>query len=308
MVAMGFSLIAICQSPIYMNNFEEGLGTTKVVGGGKIEKSTSTLFGSVFHNAASGQAIRTNYLLLPEDIFANVQASGKKELTIAFWVNVGTAKDYFWTPIFTAYGAAPAAGKNTWPMMAFQSRLWAQVNCAGWNDFVNADNTAGKNLESTAWIEDGKWHYYSVTITTSSVKIYIDGTILNSWNVPGTDGHTVNGIFSNGSELKYICLGGNQAWDWADPDPAFLFDDVAIYTSALSIDQIKANIAAKTTTSTKPLIQESNGELLSTEYFSISGSKVGKEYNSLNPGVYIKQSIYENGAIKCEKIAKTSNR
>jgi hypothetical protein len=236
-----------------------------------------------------------------------LQTSGKKELIIAFWVNKGTAIDYFWTPIFSAYGAAPIAGKNTWPMMVLESRLWLQLNCAGWNDFVKTDNPLGANLESTAWLDDGAWHYYTVTITASLVKVYVDGTVQNSWNVSGADGHSVAGLFTNGADLKYICLGGNQAWDWGDPDPAYLYDDVAIYSSALTIDQIKVNIAAKNPTAINQLISGPSGELTGTEYFNIGGIKVEKDFKMLKPGIYIKKSTYSNGAIKSEKIAKIPN-
>jgi hypothetical protein len=83
-------------------------------------------------------------------------------------------KTNFGLRFFSAYGAAPIAGKNTWPMIAFQSRFWAQLNCAGLDDFVNTDNSAGTNLESTAWLDDYAWQYYTVTIAASFVKVYND--------------------------------------------------------------------------------------------------------------------------------------
>ncbi len=39
--------------------------------------------------------------------------------------------------------------------------------------------------------------------------------------------------------LEYICLGGNQAWDWGDPDPGFGFDDIFLYNKVLSKNEIK---------------------------------------------------------------------
>ena len=53
-------------------------------------------------------------------------------------------------------------------------------------------------------------------------------------------------MFSNGADLKYVCLGGNQAWDWLDADAAYMFDDVAIYNVALSDADIQAVIDEKT--------------------------------------------------------------
>jgi hypothetical protein len=34
--------------------------------------------------------------------------------------------------------------------------------------------------------------------------------------------------------LTHVCLGGNQAWSWGDPDPGFWFDDFAMYNYELS--------------------------------------------------------------------------
>ena len=45
--------------------------------------------------------------------------------------------------------------------------------------------------------------------------------------------------------MKYISLGGNQAWTWGDPDPGFMFDDIAIYNKALTIDEIQAIMKKK---------------------------------------------------------------
>lgn len=232
------------QNVLYSNNFENGVGSATIIGNGQIV-SENAPFGQVFHNAAGGQGIRSNYLKLPTNIFANLQSSGSKELTIAFWVNRGTAVNYYWTPIFTAYGAAPNPA-NTWPMLALQSRLWAQLNCAGWTDFTNAQNVLGTNKESTVWLDDNAWHYYTAVFTETNVKIYVDGVIQNEWNLTGNPaGSSVSGLFSNGSELTYIALGGNQAWNWADPDPAYKFDDLVIYSSALTLSQINSNRAAK---------------------------------------------------------------
>jgi len=189
-------------------------------------------------------------------------------------------------------------------MMILQSRLLAQVNCGGWTDLKDPDNVAGTNTESTLWLDDAKWHYYTATYTETSVKIYVDGVIKNEWNCTAVDEHKVSGLFSNGSELDYICLGGNQAWGWNDADASYLFDDVAIYSSALTAAQISAIMTAKTTiTSIKPVAQD-NGEVVAEEYYSVGGEKVGNSFNQLQPGVYIKKSAYGNGVVKISKFAK----
>lgn len=235
----------------YFNDFEEGAGDATVVGNGTFEDSGSEIYGQVYHNATTTGSPRTNYLQLPEDVIANVTSTGSKEMTVAFWVNVADAVNYFYSPLFSAYGKAPAktadgsGTENTWPMFILQSRLLAQVNCAGYTDFTATENVAGANKESTAWLDDKEWHYYTAAITEEEVKIYVDGVLQNEWALDSTDGHTVAGLFSNGSDLKYVCLGGNQAWTWADDDSSYQYDDIALYSTALNQKEIAEIMAAK---------------------------------------------------------------
>lgn len=231
-------------TPVYFNDFSSTDGLT-VVGNGIFEDDADARFGKVFHNDPTlTKAIRTNYLQLPADVLSH--STETKEMTIGFWVNVKNAADYWNTPIFTAYGAAPANNANTWPMFVCQSRGLLQVNCAGWCNFTAAQNDKAENYEGTFWLDDKAWHYYTATLTATKAVVYVDGEVLNSWTVSGEgDGNVIAGLFSNGADLKYICLGGNQAWEWADPDPAYAFDDFAVYDKALTAEQIKAVMADK---------------------------------------------------------------
>lgn len=225
---------------VYGNDFESGAADAAVVGSGIFEYEEGA-YGHIFQNAAAGQASRSNYLVLPSDIMTQVVESQNRQMSIGFWVNVGDATEYFYTPLFTMYGAAPTEDGNTWPMFALQSRLLAQVNCGGYTDMTAAENAAGVNKEDTSWLDDGEWHYYTATITDTSVKIYVDGILQNEWVLSNADGNKISGLFDEtGKELTYICLGGNQAWNWADADPAYEFDDVAIYSIELRAAEIQA--------------------------------------------------------------------
>lgn len=292
------------QTVIYSNTFESGVGDATIVGNGAIVDDASAGFGKVFHNAAGGQAIRANYLKLPETVFADLQASGQQALSIGFWVNKGTAVNNFWTPIFSAYGAAPVNNANTWPMMVLQSRLVAQVNVGGWTDLVDAQNVKGVNQASTAWLDDNGWHYYTAVFTATNVKVYVDGVIQNEWNLDGvTAGQVAAGLFTNGSELKYIALGGNQAWNWGDPDPAYKFDDVAVYASALSVEQINAIRTAKSLSTALP--GELNDKVLvSEDYFNLNGTKVSGTPKWFEKGSYIHRAVFSDGSIKTVKVIR----
>ena len=201
-------------------------------------------FGDYFHN--DGSAKRASYCLLPEDVLAH---SDKTEaLTIAVWVRAqeeAVSADYLWTPLFTAY--AQQANPNSWPMMACQYRGVLQVNCAGWTDYTDEQNVKGVNAiyhGDADWLADHKWHYYTAVFEGENAKVYFDGELKNEWDNTKVAERTQKGLFSNGAELKYVCLGGNQAWDWNDNDAPFDFARLLIKNSGMSAGEIKAQMSA----------------------------------------------------------------
>ena len=234
--------------PVYFCDFSSTEGLT-IVGGGSFRDDATAGFGRVFQNKAS-TAPRQNYLLLPEHVLSH--SAETEQMTIGFWVNAenaGTSASYNWAPIFTAYGAAPAADGNTWPMMACQYRGVLQLNNNGWSDYTNEQNVDGANHlyhndTDADWLADHKWHYYTVVFDGENAKVYFDGEVKNEWQMDGA-ANTQRGLYTNGGDLKYVCLGGNQAWSWADNDPGFAFDDVAIYDQALNAEQIQKIISTK---------------------------------------------------------------
>lgn len=234
----------------------KAFGGEKAVGNGKFAATDEegAPFSDFFQN--DGSAVRTSYCLLPEDVLAHSDKT--HELTIAFWVSAKgfTPDQYTYAPLFTAY--TQKNNPNTWPMLALQSRGNVQVNCNGWCDFTGANNVEGKNniYNSNAWeanddnyndagnwLEDEKWHYYTAVFTDTNVKVYLDGEVKNEWEIDGvSDGQKVGGLFTNGSSLKYVCLGGNQAWDWNDIDSPFRYACLLIQNSSMTPDQIKTQM------------------------------------------------------------------
>ena len=203
-------------------------------------------FGDFFRN--DGTAKRTSYCLLPEDVLAH--SAKTQALTIAVWVRAqaeAASASYMFAPLFTAYAAEPANGENTWPMLACQYRGLLQVNCAGWSDFVNEQNVKGVNTEYNGdndWLADKKWHYYTAVFEGESAKVYFDGELKNEWDNTKVADRTQKGLFSNGSDLKYICLGGNQAWNYNDNDAPFDFARLLIKNTGMSAGEIKAQMKA----------------------------------------------------------------
>ena len=250
--SVGGSLVPV-PDPIYFNNFERGLGGASIVGSGTLQDAGGN-YGTVFQNVGGSQ--RTNYLLLPDDVLAHSDKT--KELTISVWVNAknaGSSSDYMWAPLFMAYGAAPSGNTNGAPVLACQYRGIIAVNTNGsdnsgdnWCDYSDTQNNAGRNTlyhDGTDWLADKEWHLYTAVFTETTAAVYFDGEVKNAWTISGSGaGNNVGNLFS-GNSLKYVCLGGNQAWNWGDNDPGFMFDDIAIYNKALSADQIKSIVESK---------------------------------------------------------------
>ena len=170
-------------TPVYFNNFEtavSGSDGIEIVGNGVFENDADARFGKVFHNdPALTKAKRTNYLKLPDNVLSH--STTTKEITIGFWVNVKNAADFWFTPIFSAYALSPAenaaesrlGNEGNFPMFVLQSRGLMQLNNGGYDNFEAADNVAGTNAESTVWLDDKAWHYYTMTMTTSLMMIGI---------------------------------------------------------------------------------------------------------------------------------------
>ena len=152
-----------------------------------------------------------------------------------------------YAPIFSAYGAAPVDGANTWPMFIIQGRGLLQTNIDGWINFTDEQNTAGKNTESISYLEDNEWHLVTVTITDKHAEFIVDKTVMNAWNYTGEGDNNVTMGFLEGGhdQLKYICVGGNQAWDWGDNDSGYKYAKLKLYDKVLTADEIAERIANK---------------------------------------------------------------
>lgn len=224
-------------------------GVTKVGDGSYVADDT---FTKVFKNVATSP--RSNYLLLPEDTLTHSASS--KAITIGFWVNAN-GDTGVWYPIFTAKDKAaadPSTGyvDDWYPMFYIQSRGTMGLNYNGYTDFTEADcttNNSGKtgdlwNEHYNDW-KDSEWHYFTVTITDKEAAHYIDGNLICKWEYDGTDGHTTAGLFAETTDLKYVALGGNQMFGWADNDAPYSFAKFSVWNTALNAEQIASVVAAK---------------------------------------------------------------
>ena len=225
--------------PLKMLDVDDILFDGKIIGKGKFAEDETFKF--VFENDNSAQ--RTSYLLMPEGTIPDCSES--KAMSISFWVN-GNGKAAMYAPIFSAYGAAPDNGTNTFPMFIIQGRGLLQTNCAGWIDFKDEQNVAGANTESIAYLEDNEWHLVTVTVTDTHAEFIVDKNVVNAWDYDGSDGKNATGFLTDGhSALKYICVGGNQAWEWGDNDSGYKYAKLKLYDKVLTADEIAERIANK---------------------------------------------------------------
>ncbi len=277
----------------YKQDFSSTVGLTIVGNGSFVDDDT---FGRAYQNG--GGAVRSHYLLLPSEVLSHSKET--QQMTIAFWVNASNAgafNVYTYAPFFTAYASAPS-GSNTMPMLALQSRGPIQLNNSGWCDFTGANHVNGKvniynenaweasNAEYNFvrnWLSDGKWHYYAITFKAKEVIQYLDGEVTNQWSLnPKIEGQQVTGLFNNGDALKYICLGGNQAWDWGDNDAKFKFAKLLIQNNAMSADDIKAQMKADNSTGIQAITVDSSDK---GQCYDLQGRRV----NDLpRKGVYVR--------------------
>ncbi len=277
------------QNIVYFNDFNlsKGVNATQV-GNGTLEKCDSAGYGPVYYNVGSDDAttwgVQQDYLVLGDDIFSKVVASEgfDSTMTIAFWVSgmhlPEDASTYMYSVLFTAYGAAPVDGANTWPMLALETRLWCQLNDGtdGWCNFETANSVSGGNAENVDWLSDDNWHYYSISFTTTTVEQRIDNVVTNKWEYDGkSDGQRIRGIWKYADDYKYFCLGGNQAWTWPDKDASLVFDDFVVYDAVLTEEDIAAIMEAKPS-----MAVHTTGS--DTTVYTVSDSK----FEAITPKIY----------------------
>ena len=238
----------------YYNALKEtGTDLTIVGSGSFVDDST---FGTVFKNV-SAATTRSAYLKLPENLFVVSGGNSIDGMTIGFWVNANSDTSP-WYPLFMCYGAEPTAlttgttyaenvnvTQNTYPMFTIESRCLPQINNAGYCDFAEAQQTYKHSGWDATWnmaynaYKDGNWHYFTCTLTETTLNIYVDGVLISTWTVDGTsNGQVIKGLFTNGANLKVNCLGGNQNWAWNDKDAPYSFAKFSLWHSALSATQI----------------------------------------------------------------------
>ncbi len=170
---------------------------------------------------------------------------------------------------------------------------------------VGTNSTMVNNLPTT--------HFYQITPTNpfkdggkitlvvssnakgGSVNIYnmTDGVKLGYIDISGLNWHLYNTVtFSLPSDLNGVkTIGFNRGSSTGDPAAGITF-----FTWNIKIETFGTS-----TSITQPNVK---ANLTATEYYNITGSKMGNDFNALPTGLYIVKKTYDNGQVTTEKISK----
>ncbi len=257
-VAMGMTVAVSAQDlpkAVFMLDFEgvtsaEAIGAEQV-GDGEFRVSENANFGTYYQNKPNGteKTSHVNYLIVPSQGFINAQAQNGQQVSICLWVNGTVANaigvDHFYSTLISAYNSSSSYKMWQWPMFSARARGTLQINCGGWSDFVAGESATGVVVENNDWIKnnvgenfDDNWHFVAIVIDGQNYKYYIDNVIVNEWNTNATEGSNNYQFTTVMDQLDQIYLGDCGPF-WQDEDPAYAYDDVAIYPSALTSDDIQ---------------------------------------------------------------------
>lgn len=173
--------------------------------------------GNVLQVQNAGNSYRANYLGLPADAFSTVTEDG---FTISMWVNVGAAA----LADSALFEASSGSSEITNPM----TRL-----SAGISPSINA-NVEAKGISYD--INREEWHHVAYSVSASGLKLYVDGKVVRAL------AEDLSSCFDKSLEdyiqkTENISVGSGLVYGTEDVQSA-RFDDVAIYSTALSDEQI----------------------------------------------------------------------
>ena len=237
------------------------------------------IFGNYFQNIPKAQffdrSAGQNYMraVLPKNALSPIKESGAA--TIGFWVNGRVAVDaglsyndasmLYLSGAYHSnqYGTTGGTGKYE---KEYQSMF--NIRCNGnTNGFLKffdekgdstqvryyantmfgdlCDNNTHESYYKKNLYLDRNWHYITMVMYNDlrNVDMYVDGELTQSrQNIVGSGQDLTAGL----DTINHIIIGGlNATYTEFTYDPAFAFDDIVIYSRALTPQEIQAIITAK---------------------------------------------------------------
>lgn len=235
------------------------------------------IFGYYFQNIPKAQfydrSAAQNYMraVLPPKALSPIKDSGAA--TIGFWVNGRVAVDaglsyfdasmlYLSGPYHSAHYAPTEDNGTEASDKQYQSMF--NIRCNGnTNGFLKdasskqvryyannmfgdyCDNSGQAGFYKKNLYLDRNWHYITMVMSNGlrNVDMYVDGELTQSrQNIVGSGQDLTAGL----DTINHIIIGGlNATYTEFTYDPAFAFDDIVIYSRALTPQEIQAIITAK---------------------------------------------------------------
>lgn len=192
------------------NDMAKLSGTASVV--------TDATRGKVLQVKSTENSFNANYLHLPSDAFSTVTADG---FTIAMWVNIGN--DTKGTSAL--FEANTGSREITYPMTRINADLSASI-------YANAN--AGSDANA---IPRDEWHHIAYSVDAKGIKLYVDGKGVCELQ------EDLSQCFDASSEeciqkVENVRVGSGLIMGTEDVRDV-KYDDIAVYSAALSAEQVK---------------------------------------------------------------------
>lgn len=247
-------------------------GTTKLP---TLETGDNLRNGQMVHLSAGANA-KESYVAFPNPLKGKDLASGA---TIAFWVKL--TSENVWDALF---GVTDGTAHF---YLTGNAYIGYNSGTGNWIDINHPNET------TTNYIPSGKWHFIEMVIKNSALTLYVDGTSKSHKKIKGT----INGTdFTAASKFDYslmlnllktadeLNLGSGSFWG----SPNALFDDVIIYSRALSTAELAAlkkmaNRVGGIGNTTTGITNVNRETITNNRYYDLQGRRV----SSPKPGLYI---------------------
>ena len=167
-----------------------------------------------------------SYIQVPNPLYGQTLSEGA---TLSFWVN--RQDDNLWDALFGFVNG------NARFYMTGNTYMGYNDNAGTWVDINHPNNVTTGNIGS------GEWHHVTLTLSRSTLTLYVDGTAaaLTTWagscngrDVSSASGFDFNLIVDHLSNSSEFDLGRGSFWGSA---PA-LYDDLLIYNRPLNASEV----------------------------------------------------------------------
>lgn len=185
--------------------------------------------GKVLRTQNSANSFQKNYLRLPADTFSNITANG---FTVSMWVNIGTEA----LAQSALFEAGSGSKETPYPLTRISADLQPCINADENTDIISYP------------IKRNEWHHIAYSVDSKGIKLYLDGKLVRMTSEDLSTCFDAS-LESSIQKATDICVGSGLVYGAEDIQNA-AFDDVSIYSTALSSEQITQIYSTNTTTVT----------------------------------------------------------